>query len=356
MALISSTGRQPLSRVRRSPMAAAGVYRRPLAGGGTAVGFTDPTVATYPGGAVTIPADQDAVLYPAGTDPSLDLDNHGYALFVQPGNPVLWACRQEDYAAVATAIDIVPRIYSMGPDDLWLPPRHVTPPGPPPFHGNYIVTSALTPWPTLACSGLWRNFTGVNGSNPNVDLFGVPPDWKLPGFTGGTLTDTASHTTLFPFGSAVPSVLQTLHGFPRIGGVADLLWDHNPPVGVGYTTWGMECFFRQVFTLPAGTITAVTMEAVGDGIIDLVVINGTSLGIPFPDYWAANPDGSGRTGSFVLWELSMTIPSEIVSITPSHFTPGADNILALVAIRQVGPSLYPDPGGAMSWRLTFTYP
>lgn len=131
MSLISGTSRQPLARHRRTPMAAAGVYRRPLDGGGVAMGFDEDTPITYDGGSVIVPADQDAVLYPAGTSPVLTLDTTGYCLFVQPGSSVLWACAQQDYAAVATAIDIVPRVWAGGPDDLWLVPRHVVPPIPP---------------------------------------------------------------------------------------------------------------------------------------------------------------------------------------------------------------------------------
>lgn len=227
-------------------MAAAGVYRRPLTGGGTAMGFDEDTVITYAGGSVTVPADQDAVLYPAGTSPVLDFDQHGYCLFIRPGSPVLWACLQEQYAAVATAIDIVPRVWSAGPDDLWLPPRHVVPPGPPPgvdtrVYGRLLLRN--TDEGVTAPSGFLGNWTAPGFTPVATYALDAAPGPSNPGgavnaFAGITRTPTA-----FAAGTTIPGWQLVTAPLPAMTIPASTFWQLgyfpavNPPTNLPDLTY-----------------------------------------------------------------------------------------------------------------------
>ncbi len=130
MSLLSSTGRQPLGRKRKTPMATSGLVRVHVPGG-EQISLSDPSEVGYaagtaPAGTVTIAANQpamaiDGTLAQVGT--TLDTDHCAYAFFVRPGSGQLLACKEQDYQPIYTTIDIAPRYYVRGHEDLWLPPR-----------------------------------------------------------------------------------------------------------------------------------------------------------------------------------------------------------------------------------------
>lgn len=335
--------------VQHGPSGAVGVYYR-----------SDAHVR-HGATSVVVPAHTSAVVWPANGK-TFDVQGQRWVNFTTPAGGH-YVCPQDALAGIGASQDVLPIEYSTRHGWRRWQPRISGPGSTPPPPNPYLVTSAISGHWTITAD---TNITGNNGTTLNIFLapsFSPVPTWTALAYSDPSWTASGA-TAVLPWGSAVVSQLQSSEGFLPAPG-SDLIWNTNPPYGLGvphYSGVAPGSAFRQIFTLPAGTILSATLSYIGNSTASFW-INGHSPAVYGAGLWLPTPAPATPPAGTNDWYAGQTPPpAAVAGVDPTQLNAGGSNILAAYVHTGIDSYSFPASSaayshvdGALCWVLSVLY-